>query len=110
MGVRLDAEKYLIFAVERSLAPGSESSAAAARDLRDALARPMSPGADRAVFLALRGAAEAWAACGANHEQRPQLKVHLKFALDIARRAQSMRVTYVAKGAPRPVFEAGRAK
>jgi hypothetical protein len=109
MGVRLDAEKYLIFAVERALAPGSEESEAAARDLRDALSRPMSPGADRPVFLALRGAAEAWAACGANHEQRPQLKVHLKFALDIARRAQSMRVTYVPRGAPRPVFE-GRAK
>ena len=110
MGVRLDAEKYLIFAVERCLAPASEESDAASRDLRDALARPISPGADRAVFLALRGAAEAWAACGRNHPQRPQLRVHLKFALDIARQAQSMRVTYVAKGAPRPVFEAGRGK
>lgn len=109
MGVRLDPERHLIFAVERVLSPLSGGSEAAARDLREALERAMSPGADRPVFLALRGAAAAWAACGDNHAQRAQLKAHLKFALDIARNAESMRVTYVAKGAPRPVFE-GRAK
>lgn len=105
MSVRLNPEQHLIFAVDRSLAPGGEYCEKAARDLRDALARNPSPGIDRACWLALRGAAEAWAACGPNHEQRAQLKLHLKFALDIARRAQSMRVTYVPKGAPHRVFE-----
>ena len=109
MGVRLDPERHLIFAVERVLSPLSGGTQAAARDLREALDRAMSPGADRPVFLALRGAAAAFAATGENHPQRAQIKAHLKFALDIARNAQSMSVTYVAKGAPRPVFE-GRAK
>ncbi|MDP1628833.1 hypothetical protein [Parvibaculum sp.] len=106
MPSRLTPEQELLVAIDRILValPGREAQMQS--ELTRLLAVPLASGLDRPVWLALRGAAAAFAACGEAHPLRAELRHHLRGARELVRRAlPPVSVTYT--GGARPSFEPG---